>query len=73
MEDLDDLFAGFDRLEHVLAHGLLLHLGDEVLGDPELDICLQQGDADFAKCVGNVLLGDAAHAAEVAEGLVETV
>ena len=73
VEDLDDLFAGFDRLEHVLAHGLFLHLGDEVLGDAEFDIGLQQGDADFAQGVGDVFFRDAAHAAEVAEGFVEAV
>ena len=73
VEDLDDLLAGFDRLEHVLAEGLFLHLGDEVLGDAEFDVGLQQGDADFAEGVGDVFFRNAAHAAEVAEGLVEAV
>ena len=56
VEDLDDLFAGFDRLHHVFAHRLVLHPGDEVLGDAELDIGLEQGDADLAQRVGDVFL-----------------
>ena len=73
MEDFDDLFAGFDGLEDVLAHGFFLDPGDEVLGDAEFDIGLQQGDADLAQGVGDVFFGDAADAAEVAEGFVEVV
>ncbi len=73
MEDLDDLFAGFDRLEDILAHGFFLDLGDEVLGHAEFDIGFQQGDADFAQGVGDVFFRDAAHAAEIAEGFVKAV
>ena len=40
VENFDDLLTGFDRLQHVLAKGFFLHLGDEILGDAELDIRL---------------------------------
>ena len=73
VEDFDDLLAGFDRLEDVLADGLGLDACDEVLGDAKLDIRFEQGDADLAQGVGNVFFGDAAHSAQVAEGFIETV
>ena len=73
LEDLDDLFAGFDGFEDIDAHGFFLHAGDEVFGDAEFDVGFEEGDADFAEGVGDVLFGDAAYAAEVAEGFVEAV
>ena len=73
VENFDDLFAGLDRLEDILAHRLFLHLGDEVLGNGEFHIGLKQRNADVAQCVGDVFFRDAAHAAKIAEGFVEAV
>ena len=71
VENFDDLLAGLDGLDDVFAEGLLLDLFDEGLGDLVFDIGLQEGEADLAEGIGDVFLGDAAHPAEVPEGLVE--
>src|SRR5256885_9943875 len=42
------------RSRHHLAEGLLLHPGEETLGDVELDVRLQQRDADVAQGVVDV-------------------
>ncbi len=73
MEDFHDLLARLDGFQDVLAERLFLHLGDEILGDGEFDIGLEQCDADFTERVGNVLFRDPADATEVAEGLVEAI
>jgi hypothetical protein len=73
VEDFDDLLARFDRLEDFGAERLVLHLGDEILGDAEFDVGFEQGDADFAQRVGDVLFGDVAESAEFAERVVEAV
>ena len=73
LEDFDDLLPGFDRFEDLGAHRLVLHVGDEGLGDGELDVGLEEGEADLAEGVGDVFFGDFPDAAEVAEGFVERV
>ena len=64
MDDLDDLLARVQALEHVGADGPLAHAGDEVLDDLEVDVRLEQGKADLAQGDVEVGLGDAGLAAQ---------
>ena len=49
VDDLDDLLAGLDPVEHVGADRLLADVGHEVLDDLEVDVGLEQGEADLAQ------------------------
>ena len=69
---IDGLGRG-QRVEDVLADGALAHGGDEVLGDLEVDVRFEQGAADLAHRVVDVLLGQAALAREAAEGFVQAI
>ena len=71
VEDFDDLFAGFDGFEDLLAEGLLLDVFDEGLCDLVFDVGFEEGEADFPEGRGDVFFRDFADPAEVAEGLVE--
>lgn len=73
VEDFDDLFARFDGFEDIDAEGFFFDAGDEIFGDGELDVGFEESDADFAQGIGDVGFGDAAYAAEVAEGFIEGV
>ena len=67
VDDLDDLLAGGDRLGDGLAAGLVLHPLDEVAGDRQRDVGLEQGDADLAQRGRDVLVGQRALAGELVE------
>ena len=45
---LDDHLARFQALEHALPDRRLANAGDELLGDLEVDVRLEQGEADLA-------------------------
>ena len=53
------------------AEGLGLDALNEIAGDLEIDIGLQQRHADLAEGIGDVGLGDFAEAAQVFEGVLE--
>ena len=72
VDDADDLLAGRDRLQHLGPEGALADAGDEVADDLEVDVGLEQGDAHLAQRRVEVVLGDAAAAAEAAEGGLQT-
>ena len=59
VDDLDDLLAGVDPAEHVGADRAFPNVGDEVLDDLEVDVRLEQGEADLAQRLVEVGLGDA--------------
>src|SRR6185437_17076218 len=48
-DDLDNLLAGRERGEHIFAHCLLFNLLDELLDNFEMNVGLEQGDADLTK------------------------
>lgn len=73
LEDFDDLLTGRDALENLLAEGTLLDLGDEVLGDGEVNVGIEQSQTDLAQGVGNVRLGEPTVTPEVLEGLLKLV
>ena len=55
------------------ADGLLADARDEAADDPDVDVGLEQGDADLAQHLVDVVLGQAALAAEPLEDAVEAV
>ena len=67
MDDLDDLLSGVEAAEHVLADGALLHRRDEIAGDLEVDVGLEQRQADLAHRLRDRLLVEAPLTAEIAE------
>ena len=72
MEDFDDLLTGV-TLEHLLAHGFVFNASNKLLGDSEVNVGLEQGQANFAKGVGHVLFADATMPAEIFEDLLKFV
>ena len=60
MDDLHDLLAGGQALEDVGADGPLAHAGHEVLDHLEVDVGLEEGEADLAHRRIDVGLGHAA-------------
>ena len=73
MHGLYDLLARRDALQHLLSERALAHLGDEVLDDLEVDVGLEQGQADLPHGTRDRLLVELAAAAEVAERTLEPV
>jgi hypothetical protein len=73
VDDLHDLLAGRQAPEHLLADRALAHCADERLDDAEVDVGLEQGEADLAHRAIDVLLAERAARAEVAEGGLQFV
>ncbi len=48
MDCLHDLLSGLQTLQDLLAERALAHLGDELLDDLEVDVCLEQGEPNLA-------------------------
>lgn len=73
VDDFDDLFRRAERGGDLLAHGAGADVLDEFVDDGEVDVGLEEGEADLAEGVGDVLVGDGALAAEGLEGSLEFV
>ena len=73
VDDLDDLLGRVQRLGEVLADGPLPDAGLEAADHPEVDVGLEQGEADLAEDLVDVGLGQASLAPEAREDAVETV
>ena len=73
VHELDDLLAGVEALEDVLPEGRGLHPGDEVLDDLEVDVGLEQREADLAHRLVDCVLVQPPGAAEIAQGRLEPV
>ena len=67
VDDLDDLLAGVEALQHVSANRPLADARHEVLDDLVVDVGLEQGEANLAHRGIDVGLGDAAAAGQAAE------
>ena len=65
--DLDDLLPRRQRLEDVLADGLLADALDEALDDLEVDVGFEEGHAHLAEGLVDILLRQPAVAAEPVE------
>ena len=73
IDDADDLLAGVERLEHLLADGLLGDARHEVADDLEADVGFEQRLLDELEPVAHVRFGELALAAERFEGGTEAV
>ena len=73
VDDLHDLLARRQALEDIGADGALLDPGDEVLDDLEVDVGLEQGEADLAHRGVDVGLADAATAGQRSERLAKAI
>src|SRR5205823_9037188 len=71
VDDLHDLLAWREALPHVLAERTLAHVRHELLDDPEVDVGLEEGEANLAHGAGDRLLVEDTAPAEVAEGALE--
>ncbi len=67
IDDLDDLLAGRDGGQDLGADGALAHLGDEVAHHGQRHVGVQQRQADFAECLGDVGLGQRTATAQAVE------
>ena len=73
VDDLYDLLGGRERGRDFFAEGAGADVLDELVDDGEVDVGLEEGEADLAEGVGDVLVGDGALAAEGLEGTLEFV
>ena len=73
VHDLHDLLAGRQALHHLGAERALLDPREELLDDLEVDVRLEQREADLAQSLLEVLLGEHAAPAEAAEDPLELV
>ena len=73
VDDLDDHLAGVEALEHAGADRLLADVGDELLGDLEVDVGLEQREADLAHRLVDVGLAQLPARAQVRERALEAI
>ena len=71
VDELNDLLAGVDALQHLLPDGRLLHIRDEAFDHLEIDIRLEQRQADLLQRVFHVLLCQTALTSNVLEDVLE--
>ena len=71
VDDLHDLLAGVEALQHVGAQTALLHRRRELLDDLEVDVGLEQRKTDLPHRAVDVGLGQLAAAADVLESRAE--
>ena len=70
-DDLDDLLARTQALQHFLADRLRPHRIGELLDDLEIHVGFEQRDADFLQGFVDVLLGEPAFAAKIFEDALQ--
>jgi len=73
VDDFDDLLGGGEGGGDFFAESAGADVLDELVDDGEVDVGLEEGEADLAEGVGDVLVGDGALAAEGLEGTLEFV
>ena len=73
VDNFDDLLGGGERGGDLFAHGAGADVFDELVDDGEVDVGFEEGEADLAEGVGDVLVGDGALTAEGLEGTLEFV
>ena len=66
-------WAGFSACVQLGADGALADAGDEAADDLEVDVGLEQGEADLAQDLVDLGLAEAALAAEALEDPVEAI
>ena len=73
VDDLDDLLGGGEVLGKLGPGAPRADPLDEVLDDGEIDVGLEQGDADLAENLGDLGVAEPAAAAKAREDSVETI
>ena len=73
VDDLDDLLGGREGGGDLGAEGAVADVVDELGDDGEVDVGFDEGEADLAQGLADVLVGDGALAAEGLEGSLEFV
>jgi hypothetical protein len=73
VDDLDDLLRGAEALRDLRTLGALLDPADEVAGDEDVDVGLEQRDAQLATDLVDLLVGELPAAPELVEDSVEAV
>ena len=73
VDDAHDLLPGREALRHVRAERALAHARDELLHDLEVDVRLEQREADLAHGAGDRVLVEPAPAADVVQRGLEAV
>src|SRR2546425_3754244 len=71
VDDFDDLLARLNALNDLLADRLFLDSLDEIAGDLEIDIGVQQRHPDLAQRISHVGLGNLSQSAQVPENVLE--
>ena len=64
---LDDLLVGRKLQHDFAADGFLANVGEQFVGDADVDVAFEQGFADFGERGVEVLFGELALAAKVLE------
>ena len=65
--DFDDLLIGRELQQDFRAEGFLADVGDEFVGDAEVDVAIEQGFANFGQSRVQMLFGELALAAQIFE------
>ena len=73
VDDLHDLLAGRQALQHLGAERACLHAHEELLDDLEVDVGLEQREADLAQRLVEILLGEDPAVAQARENALELV
>ena len=73
MENFHDLLAGTDAAQNGLAQGLLFDSYYKILRHLEVDICIQQGESNFAEGVCDIRLTDLALTTEIFENVLKFI
>ena len=71
--DAHDVLGGRQGVQDLGGHALLLAASHELLDHAEVDVCLEKRHADLAHGEVDVVLGQAALAAQLVEGVLEAV
>ena len=69
----DDVLRGGERVKHLGVKALLLAARHEVLDHAEVDVGLEQGEANLAHGDVDVILGETTLAAKLVKGVLETI
>jgi hypothetical protein len=73
VDQLDDLLGGVERFVDALAHRPLADAGEHGLDDDEVDVGLEQGEADLAQDLVDIALTQHTLATEAVEDALETI
>ncbi len=71
IDDLDDLLAGIDGPQHLLADRPCANAFDELVDGVEVDVGFEQRGADVLQAFADIRFGDTAAAAQPFDGVLQ--